>query len=70
MKMKKSFITTLTAFMLITPFFSMPKLPTIPTINTTKIELPVGAQEAAKNAGIEAVKNLNIDWSKINFKFN
>ena len=59
----------LTAFMLFTPVFTAPKLPTIPNI-TGSIELPVGAQEAAKKAGQNAVKGLKIDMSKFNFNFD
>lgn len=51
-----------------TPKFTAPKLPTIPNISGS-VTLPAGATEAAKKAGAEAVKNLNIDWSKIKFNF-
>lgn len=64
-KIKKLAITTLTMFMLITPIFSIPKLPTIPKISAESIELPAGVEEAVKKAGEEAVKNLNIDWVKL-----
>lgn len=69
-KLKKLTITTLMMFMLITPIFSIPKLPTIPTISAESIKLPASVDEAARKAGAEAVKNLNIDWSKLNIKFN
>lgn len=55
-------------FMLITPIFSIPKLPTIPNISGS-VKLPVGVEEAARKAGEEAVKNLKIDWSKFDFSF-
>ena len=55
-------------FMLITPIFSIPKLPTIPNISGS-VKLPVGVEEAAKKAGAEAVKNIKIDWSKFSFSF-
>ena len=55
-------------FMLITPVFTIPKLPTIPNISGS-VKLPVGVEEAAKRAGEEAVKNLKIDWSKFDFSF-
>ena len=63
-KLKKLTITTLTMFMLITPIFSIPKLPTIPNISAS-VTLPEGAKESANTAGKEAVKNLNIDWVKL-----
>lgn len=58
---------TLFMFMLITPIFSIPKLPSIPNISGS-VKLPVGVEEAAKKAGAEAVKK--IDWSKIKINFN
>lgn len=67
--MRKLKTFTMFIFMLITPIFTMPKLPTIPNISKS-VTLPAGAQEAAKKAGAEAVKNLKIDWSKIQIKFN
>ena len=50
--------------MLFTPVLVAPKLPVVPNISGS-VTLPAGAQEAAKRAGQEAVKNLNIDWSKL-----
>lgn len=47
-----------------TPKFVAPKLPTIPNI---KITLSEGIKETAKKAGAEAVKNIQFDWSKIEF---
>lgn len=63
-KIKKITITTLTMFMLMTPIFSIPKLPTIPNISTS-VTLPAGAREMAKKSAAEAVKNLKIDWVKL-----
>ena len=62
-KLKKLTITTLMMFMLLTPIFSIPKLPTIPNISAS-VTLPDGVQESVKKSAAEAVKNLNIDWSK------
>lgn len=67
--MRKAKKLALIMFMLITPIFSIPKLPTIPNISGS-VKLPVGVEEAAKKAGAEAVKNLKIDWSKFHFNFN
>mgnify|MGYP007115392515 CR=1 FL=1 len=67
--LKKLTPIALATFMLFTPVFTAPKLPTIPNLSGS-IELPVGAKEAAKKAGQDAVKNLKIDWSKWNFNFN
>ena len=66
--MRKAKKLALIMFMLITPIFSIPKLPTIPNISGS-VKLPVGVEEAAKKAGAEAVKNLKIDWSKFDFSF-
>lgn len=66
--LKKLTPIVLTAFMLFTPVFTAPKLPTIPNLSGS-ISVPTGAQEAAKKAGQDAVKNLKIDWSKFNFNF-
>lgn len=68
-EMRKIKRFTLFMFMLITPIFTIPKLPTIPNISGS-VKLPVGVEEAAKKAGAEAVKNLKIDWSKIKINFN
>ena len=59
---------TMLVFMLITPVFTIPKLPTIPTISASSINLPAGVEEAAKKAGAEAAKK--IDWSKIKININ
>ena len=66
--MRKAKKLTLIMFMLITPIFSIPKLPSIPNISGS-VKLPVGVEEAARKAGAEAVKNLKIDWSKFDFRF-
>lgn len=66
--MRKAKKLALIMFMLITPIFSIPKLPTIPNISGS-VKLPVGVEEAAKKAGAEAVKNFKIDWSKFDFSF-
>lgn len=66
--MRKAKKLALIMFMLITPIFSIPKLPTIPNISGS-VKLPVGVEEAAKRAGEEAVRNLKIDWSKFDFSF-
>lgn len=62
--MKKNLKTLFVSFMLITPVLSIPKLPTIPNISGS-VKLPVAVEEAAKKAGEEAVKNLEIDWVKL-----
>ena len=66
--MKKK-VRKFVALMLVTPLLTFPRLPIIPNISGS-VTLPTGAQEAAKKAGQEAVKNLKIDWSNFNFKFN
>lgn len=66
--MRKEKKLALIMFMLITPIFSIPKLPSIPNISGS-VKLPVGVEESAKKAGAEAVKNLKIDWSKFDFSF-
>lgn len=66
--MRKAKKLTLIMFMLMTPIFTIPKLPSIPNISGS-VKLPVGVEESAKRAGEEAVKNLKIDWSKFNFNF-
>lgn len=58
-KLKKLMIFT---FLFITPILTIPRLPKIPTI--TKVELPAGVSESARKAGAEAIKGLDIDWSK------
>lgn len=72
-KLTKLTPIVLTAFMLVTPIFTAPKLPKIPDL-TGAIELPASTQEAinrsAEEAAKEAVKNLKIDWSKFNFTFS
>lgn len=65
--MKKR-IRKFVALMLVTPLLTFTRLPVIPNISGS-VTLPTGAQEAAKKAGAEAVKNLNIDWSKIKLNF-
>lgn len=71
--LKKLTPIVLTAFMLVTPVFTPPKLPKIPDISGS-ITLPASTQEAidksAEKAAKEAVKNLKIDWSKMNFIFD
>jgi hypothetical protein len=62
--MNKKLKTFIVSFMLITPMLTIPKLPTIPNISGS-VKVPVGVEEAAKNAGAEAVKNLNINWGEI-----
>lgn len=66
--MRKAKKLALIMFMLVTPIFTIPKLPSIPNISGS-VKLPVGVEEAAKKAGAEAVKNLKIDWSKFDFSF-
>ena len=68
-RIKKLKTFTLFMFMLITPVFTIPKLPTIPNISNS-VTLPEGVKESARKAGAEAAKNLDIDWSKLNIKFN
>lgn len=66
--MRKLKRLSLVAFMLMTPIFTIPKLPTIPTISASSIKLPEGVEESARKAGAEAVKGLKIDWSKIQLR--
>ena len=67
--MKKITITILTVLMFMTPIFSIPKLPMIPNI-TVSVTLPEEYKKVTEQVGKESIKNLNIDWSKLNFKFN
>jgi len=46
----------------------IPKLPKIPDL-TGSVELPEGAKQAAREAGKNAVKDLDIDFSKIKIDF-
>lgn len=68
MKKLKKFVPMVMSLMLMTPIFTAPKLPVIPNISGS-ISIPQGATEAAKQAGVNAVKDLKIDWSKFNFNF-
>lgn len=60
----KKFILYAGMFVLMTPAFTIPKLPTIPNISAS-VTIPEGVKESANAAGKEAVRKLNIDWSKI-----
>lgn len=64
-KIKKLAVYTF-MFMLITPTFTIPKLPTIPNISTS-VTLSDGAKESIKKSSAEAVKKLNIDWTKFKY---
>lgn len=65
--MRKLKRLSLVAFMLMTPIFTIPRIPAIPNISGS-IKLPVSVEEAAKKAGAEAAKGLKIDWSKIQLR--
>lgn len=49
-------------FMLITPVFTAPKLPTIPDISHS-VTLPEGTNDAVGKAAAEAVKDLKITFT-------
>lgn len=64
--MKKLLVYT-GMMLLFTPIFSIPKLPTIPNISTS-ITLSEDVKESVRKSGAEAVKKLNIDWSKVFYR--